>query len=62
MDDVACGRSGCDAERWRLHSAMTINVVCDTGAESDVYECLVYVLMSAGTNIQFSNLLSLFVF
>ena len=40
MDDVAFGRNGRDAERWRLTRA-----AMNDGAESDVYECLFYVVI-----------------
>ena len=50
INDVTFGRNGCDAERWRLHRAATaVEQRCDTGVESDVYECLVVDMVETAT-------------
>ena len=46
MDDATFGRSGPDGDTWRVHAAATTMsgvATGDTGAESDVYECLVLI-------------------
>ena len=50
MDDVTFGCNLCDAERWTLTgSATAMERCCNTGVESDVYECLVVDMVKTAT-------------